>query len=208
MSVTSSFRSQVVQQLIQVGQAIHEQGWSPATSGNLSVRLDADTLLVSASGTSIGHLVPEDLLDVDCAGHPRDPSRIPSAETLLHTALYGADPTIGAVLHVHSQAATVLSMTHSSDVVVLTGMELLKAFSGIDTHEATLRVPIIDNDQNMAALGAEAVRRLAAQPDTFGVLIRGHGLTTWGRDVASAHRHLQAFDFLFSCTLSQQRITR
>ena len=39
-----------------------------------------------------------------------------------------------------------------------------------------------------------------------GYLIRGHGLYTWGRDVAEALRHLEAFDFLFTCELEHRRL--
>jgi methylthioribulose-1-phosphate dehydratase len=38
---------------------------------------------------------------------------------------------------------------------------------------------------------------LTRQPDLHGFLIRGHGLYTWGRDVAEAKRHLEILEFLF-----------
>jgi methylthioribulose-1-phosphate dehydratase len=35
----------------------------------------------------------------------------------------------------------------------------------------------------------------------WGYLIDGHGLYAWGRDMAEARRHLEAFEFLFDCEL-------
>ncbi|MGX5147423.1 class II aldolase/adducin family protein, partial [Enterobacter hormaechei] len=32
-------------------------------------------------------------------------------------------------------------------------------------------------------------------------LLRGHGLTCWGRDVAEARRHLEGLEFLFECEM-------
>ena len=32
-----------------------------------------------------------------------------------------------------------------------------------------------------------------------GFLIRGHGLTAWGKDIASAQQHIEGFEFLFQC---------
>ena len=35
----------------------------------------------------------------------------------------------------------------------------------------------------------------------WGYLIDGHGLYAWGRDMAEARRHLEAFEFLLGCEL-------
>jgi methylthioribulose-1-phosphate dehydratase len=42
-------------------------------------------------------------------------------------------------------------------------------------------------------------------PEMVGYLIAGHGLYTWGADVAEARRHVEAFDFLFTCELERLR---
>ena len=40
----------------------------------------------------------------------------------------------------------------------------------------------------------------------WGYLIDGHGLYAWGRDMAEARRHLDAFDFLLGCELELRRL--
>ena len=35
---------------------------------------------------------------------------------------------------------------------------------------------------------------------THGFLIRKHGLYAWGKDVFSARRHIEIYEFLFECT--------
>jgi methylthioribulose-1-phosphate dehydratase len=40
-----------------------------------------------------------------------------------------------------------------------------------------------------------------------GYLIAGHGLYAWGRDLAEARRHLEAFEFMLACELEPRRLT-
>jgi methylthioribulose-1-phosphate dehydratase len=40
----------------------------------------------------------------------------------------------------------------------------------------------------------------------WGYLIDGHGLYAWGRDMAEARRHLDAFEFLLGCELDLRRL--
>lgn len=185
-----------------LGGDLDRRGWSPATSGNFSVRLDDTCCAITASGRDKGRLTVADILLVDLAGKVQGAGQA-SAETLLHTSLYCWSADIGAVLHTHSPAGTVLGRlcTGRADLF-LEGYELLKAFAGVTTHEVRLGFPIIENTQDIAALAAEVQARLdeAAAP-CFGYLIRGHGTYVWGRDLAEARRHLDALEFLFECEL-------
>ena len=40
----------------------------------------------------------------------------------------------------------------------------------------------------------------------WGYLIDGHGLYAWGRDMAEARRHLEAFEFLLGCELELRKL--
>ena len=193
--------------LIEAGAFFHARGWAPATGGNYSVRT-TDGLLITASGTHKGHLRAEDLIATDAAGLPINDTRKTSAETALHVALYAMDPDIGCVLHTHSPQATVLSMRHvDRGLMRLHGYEMLKAFSGVTTHATTLQLPIFANDQNIERLAARAIPAVdSTDACTPGLLIAGHGLYAWGRDVAEARRHVEAFEFLFACELLQAQL--
>lgn len=171
----------------------------PATSGNFSARLADGNIAITASGRHKGRLRQQDVIAVDLEGRPLSPRVRPSAETPLHLALYRADPGVDAVFHVHSPHATLVSMTRG-DALVLSGYEVLKAFPGIETHEAELVVPIFPNDQDVSRLAAR-VEAWRAGRTTWGYLIAGHGLYTWGASLDDAVRHTEALDFLFHCTL-------
>ncbi len=186
--------------LVAAGRELHAQGWVPATSGNFSMRLSESSALVTASGRHKGKLSEHDFLAVDFEGEPLDGGK-PSAETLLHTRLYKRFPKVGAVLHCHSRASTVLSLLIDGQVVRLQGYELQKAFAGVLTHEGELLVPIFDNTQNIAALADDVDRYFDEHPACPAYVIRGHGVYCWGESLDACLREVEALDFLFQCEL-------
>lgn len=189
--------------LIAAGRTLAARGWVPATSGSLSARAP-DGFWVTVSGLDKGALGPEDFVRVDAEGRVHGPGR-PSAEAALHAQIYG-DVEVGAVLHVHSLNATVLSRVVTGGVLLLEGYELLKAFAGVRTHETTARVFVAENSQDMAAITRQVAPVLDRPDIAPGYLVRGHGLYAWGATVADALRHVEALDFLFGCQLEHRRI--
>ena len=94
-----------VSAVIEAGRRAAAKAWVPATSGNFSARIDENTIAITRSGTDKGALSRADILVVDLdAPDPRA-----SAEAPLHYALYRSLPSVNAILHVHSPAASVLS---------------------------------------------------------------------------------------------------
>jgi len=181
-------------------------GWTPATSSNFSRRLDERHAAITVSGRDKGRLVEDDIMVVDYDGHAVDTDRRPSAETLLHTQLYRRFPEIGCVLHTHSPVQTIASRLFAgAGHIRLQGYELLKAFHGNSTHEAAIDVPVFANTQDMHTLAAQVDALLDAGP-MWGYLIDGHGLYAWGRDMAEARRHLEAFEFLLHCELELRKL--
>ncbi len=185
---------------------LSELGWTPATSSNFSMRLDERHAAITVSGRDKGRLTEADIMVVDFAGQAVATAHRPSAETLLHTQLYARFPDIGCVLHTHSQVQTVASRLFGAQGHVrLEGFELLKAFAGNQTHEMAIDVPVLPNTQDMPALAAQ-IEDLLDKRNLWGYLIDGHGLYAWGRDMAEARRHLEAFEFLFACELDLRRL--
>lgn len=189
--------------LIAAGQLFHQRGWVPATGGNFSARLDAQRMLITASGCHKGELQREDFLVAGFDGVPIDSPRKASYETLLHCQLYRRDPAIGAVLHTHSIANTVLSRRLTR--IELSSYELLKLLPGIKTHEATVSLPVFANDQDIARLAAAVDEHMQRDPQMPAYLIAGHGLYAWGADVAQARWRVEAIEFMLECELHTPR---
>jgi methylthioribulose-1-phosphate dehydratase len=181
-------------------------GLTPATSSNFSQRIDAQHCAITVSGRDKGRLVQDDIMVVDFDGRPVATDKRPSAETLLHTQLYRRFADVGCVLHTHSKTQTVSSRLFAAQGhITFEGYELQKAFRGNDTHEGAVRVPVFPNTQDMPELAARVEAELDRGP-LWGYLIEGHGLYAWGRDMAEARRHLDAFEFLLSCELELRRL--
>jgi methylthioribulose-1-phosphate dehydratase len=192
-------------QLIDVGAAFHARGWAPATSGNFSARLGGGDIAITASGRHKGRLTEADIMTVDVHGRSTDQRR-PSAETPLHLQLYRLFPEVGAVLHIHSPGGVALSRAFPRQRAwTIQGHELLKALPGQTTHEASVTLPIVANDQDMRALAAAVEPHLKRAPVPPAYLIRGHGLYAWGRDVAEAERVVEALEWLFAADLTERQ---
>ena len=186
---------QARQILAATGRELYARGWAPATSGNFSLRLDDGSIAITSSGRDKGRLVPADIMRVSADGLALEDMR-PSAETELHLQLYRRDDAVRAVLHTHSVAATVVSMREPGGLR-FRGLEILKAFPGIATHEATLEIPVFPNSQDMEALACDVEMRMRRAGQGWAYLIAGHGLYTWGSSIESCMRHLEALEYLF-----------
>ena len=184
--------------LADTGRAFHARGWAPATAGNYSAVLTRDplALAVSASGIDKAALDGRHFVAVDEDGRVTGGYGRPSDETAVHLAVVRAR-AVGAVLHTHSVWSTVLSQVAPDGQVEIRGFELLKALAGVTTHEHVERLPVVENTQDYAVMAASVTAALAAHPGCHGLLLRGHGLYAWGRDVAEARRHVEALEFLF-----------
>lgn len=205
----------ISRELAETARESYRRGWSPATSTNFSVRLPGDETRIAVTRTGIdkSKCEPADIMIVDAQGVPLPGSihRL-SAETPLHAALYAHRKDVGAVVHTHSVAGTVLSMEAlERGKLTFSQFEMLKVFRGEITHETTHELPIFANSQDMTELGREVVFHLemlyARGKSCFGILLAGHGLYAWGQDLAEAKRHVEAYEFLLQCLVLQgQRV--
>lgn len=189
--------------LVEVGRRLDARGWAPATAGNYSARLDDGSVAVTTSGKHKGRLTRDDIMRVSLDGTPLTPGT-PSAETGLHLALYRAFPDAEAVLHGHSPQAVGLSRAMpEAREWVFRGHEMLKIYPGIDTHETEVRLPIVDNSQDIDVIEAAVAAARLAPGAAPAYLIRSHGLYSWGRDVAEAEHILEATEWLIAAELAE-----
>ncbi|MGH8164556.1 MAG: methylthioribulose 1-phosphate dehydratase [Rhodanobacteraceae bacterium] len=197
---------EVVEEIAAAGRYAASRGWVPATGGNFSRRIDARTIAITRSGAQKGRLGAADIAVVNIDAPL--PAGI-SAEAPLHVARYRAVPEIGAILHVHSVPATVLSRAHAdAGEIALHGYEMHKVLDGVTTHESTLRIPVFANRQDTAALAQQIETSLADACTAPGFLLAGHGLYAWGATMEEARRHLEGLEFLLTCHMEERRLAR
>src|SRR6266446_1520629 len=92
--------------LVHFGRLIHQQGFIAACDGNLSVRLDSNTVLATPTAVSKGMMQPSDMVKVDMQGNKLAGERNVSSEIAMHLTIYRMRPDIHAVVHAHPPIAT------------------------------------------------------------------------------------------------------
>lgn len=189
--------------IIAAGARADRFGWVPGTAGNFSIRLDAQSCAITVSGRHKAALLPADVMVMGLDGTPRGPGT-PSYETALHLARYRADAAAGAVAHGHSVPATVLSRAAAASIP-LCGYELLKVLGCPPEPEASVALPVFDNDQDIPRLAAAVDAAIGPAPPIPAYLIRGHGVYVWGRTMDQAMARLEALEFILACELEHIR---
>ncbi|OFV90148.1 MAG: methylthioribulose-1-phosphate dehydratase [Acidobacteria bacterium RIFCSPLOWO2_12_FULL_65_11] len=199
--------SKVVPMLREIGRDFCARGWVLGTSGNFSAVLSRQPLrlAITASGASKGDIRLSDLLTIGpdgrAVGKPAGKSTgRPSAEAHLHVTVVRTRHA-SAVLHTHSVWSTMLSELHGSrGGLAIGGFEMLKGLEGVATHQHSEWLPILENDQDIRGLARRVQATLEKFPAAHGFLLRGHGLYTWGDNLAQARRHVEIFEFLLETT--------
>jgi methylthioribulose-1-phosphate dehydratase len=202
----------LAQELVETIRFFNNKGWSPATSTNYSVRSENEhEYIISRSGVDKSQFSLEDLIIIDSQGIILEaftgPGIKSSAETEIHTALYEKFPEVKCVLHTHSLLGTMLSQTMLKEgQIKFNDLEIIKGLEGNKTHDMEEILPIVPNSQEMSEILNDMESHFEKKTNLHGFLIAGHGLYTWGKDIASAKRHIETFEFLFECYQFMRRI--
>lgn len=164
------------EQVVQVGLEALERGIVHGTAGNMSIRDDESGLIaISPSGIPYPSVTIADVVIVNEQGEVIDGRRKPSSETPLHTMVMRERPDIRAIVHTHSHFSTVISCIRPFLPPILTESCLV----------AGARVPVTRYGlTGTDDFGQSVVEVLT--PETRAVILKNHGLITFGDSFASA----------------------
>lgn len=185
-------------QIAAFAREFHRRGWMLGTSGNLSALVSRTPfrLVITPAASAKAAVDPEQLPMLDADGRVVGGKGAPSHEWPVHLAVVRGRRA-GAVLHTHSIWGALLSERHARDEGLrIEGYEMLKELAGVETHLHAEWLPIVENTQDMKAMARTVGDVLAAFPAAHGILVRRHGLFTWGADLEEAARHLEALEYL------------
>jgi L-fuculose-phosphate aldolase len=185
--------SDATKRLIQAGRRLGARGLISAGEGNLSVRLDADRLLVTPTGLRKDELTPDDLVVVWLDHPDREPvSRSghgPTSDLAIHLAVHAARQDLGAIAHAHLPAA--MGLTLAGEVPDPAALP--------ETANLLPRLPFL----SLGVPGSEELaRRVAAalseppEPPASAVLLERHGAVAVGRDPDHAVDRLELVEVL------------
>lgn len=107
--MSSLTESAAREHIVMHGESLHQRGFVPGSSGNISVRV-SDGILVTPTNSCLGRLDPARISKLDEAGNYVS-GDAPSKEAFLHALMYAKRSTSAAVVHLHCTNAVAVSCT-------------------------------------------------------------------------------------------------
>ncbi len=166
----------VLEQMCELAGSLFERGYAHGSTGNISVRLDAE-VWITPTGQSLRGLTPARLARLDLGGSPLNENR-PSKEHPFHTAIYRTREDARAVVHLHSAYAVALSCLESFD-----GDASLPPLTPYYFMRVAPLAVLPYFRPGSAAL-ADAIAAVAAAHHS--ILLRNHGLICAGSSLSEA----------------------
>lgn len=175
-------RQPLTEELVKICHWMYQKGFIASSEGNVSVRLDANRILVTPRGVHKGFLRPEHVVVTDLDGHQLSGELRPSSELQIHLLIYQERLDVTAVVHAHPTMAIACSLTGMSladgilpEVIVSLGAIPTAPYSTPGTKEA-----------------AEGIRSLIRQFDA--IILARHGSVTVGSNLLDAYSKLEMLE--------------
>lgn len=183
--------------IIDAGRRLGARGLISAAEGNLSIRLDADRLLITPSGRRKDELEPDDLVVVRVGQGEGDARSLtglaPSSDLAIHVAVHAARPDIAAVAHAHLPASMALTLAG----------EIPDPASLPETALLLPRLPFVPfGEMGSLDLATRIARALTAGPEPLpgAALLERHGAVAVGPDLVAAVDRLELIEVLCRTT--------
>lgn len=181
-------------EMVRLGRWLYRLGYVPGTSGNLSVRLDFDTLLATPTGVNKHMLRSSDLVIVDLDGRQVAGSRKVTSEIGMHLAIYRHRPDVEAVVHAHPPIATAfacagraLDEMFCQEAVMTLGSVPLAEYATTGTDEvADSLIPLL--------------------PGHDAILMANHGAVSYGLNLLDAFNKMETLEHLAQIRLAMRQL--
>jgi L-fuculose-phosphate aldolase len=154
-----------------------QKGLVQFNSGNVSVRVSEEHLVITPTGISYDDMSEEDLVVIDLNGSLVEGRHKPSSETPMHATVYKNIHDVKAVAHTHSPYALAFATVGKSIPV-------------ISTEGLAVRGPIPVADYacpGTAAQGWAAIKAMKGPPPVMGTLLKNHGVLVTGANLSHAY---------------------
>ncbi len=178
---------EIQEEIIAYGRLLYAQGLVSGASGNISVRLDADRILVTRSGCHKGMLTASDIVAYNTKSNRvvTEGSTKPSSEFRMHTHIYARQPKVQAVIHAHPPCAVALSVAGVSLEKVVLPETVLALGAIADCGYATPTTnDVVEIIKKPVLSGAKAM------------ILARHGSVTTGSSLHEAFCRLETVEHL------------
>ena len=195
---------QLKQEVCEANLELVRRGVVIYTWGNVSgIDRASGLVVIKPSGVPYDALQPDDMVVVDLeTGAAVEGKWKPSSDTKTHLELYRAFPALGGITHTHSVHAVAFAQA-GRDIPAL-GTTHADYFYGDIPCTAPLTKAEVQSDYegNTGRLIADTLRSRGIDPSAVpGIVVRGHGPFTWGKDPAASVYHAVVLDTVAEMTL-------
>jgi L-fuculose-phosphate aldolase len=169
-------------ELITAGKRLYDRGYVAANDGNISVRLDENSVLITPSGVSKGFMQAEDLIILDMTGHLFAGKKKPSSESRMHIQIYKARADVSCVCHAHPPFATGFAVAG----IALNKMVLPEAVLVLGT------IPVVE----YGTPGTDELYRSISRyiMDYDALLLANHGALTVGDTLLNTYHKMETLE--------------
>src|SRR6187455_1658675 len=182
--------------IVEVGRRMYARGYVASNDGNISIRLDDDTILTTPKSVSKGFMTTDMMVVVDLEGKKIRGVRDASSELLMHLEVYRNRPDAKAVVHAHPPTATgfavagiPLDRAVLAEVITTLGSIPLAEYATPSTEELPA-----------------AVRKYVKAHD--GILLANHGALALAGDVMSAYYRMETIEHFAKISLVARTLGR
>lgn len=182
--------------IVLVCRRLYDRGLVAGPDGNVSVRRDDGTILVTPTGLSKVDVTPDDLVVVSLEGRAREGRRAPSSELRMHLRIYQRRPDVHAVVHAHPPVATGFAVAGEAFVAPVLPEVILQLGE----------VPLVPYATPGSDALADAFEPFLADHDGF--LMANHGATTIAPSLATAHQRMESLEHAARILLAARALGR
>lgn len=167
------------EEIIKLGGKLYDSGLVVARAGNLSARLDKNNILITATGSSLGHLKDSDIVKVNKSGLPLKKNKRPSSELPVHSLIYRHFPT-KIIIHCHPPLT-------NAYFAVCFGLKALT----FETNFYLGDVPVVEQGTLTVTKPQLVIRALKKSSL---VVVRNHGVFSIGENFSQAEERIQILE--------------
>ena len=189
-------RPGVRDEIVLVCRRLYERGLVAGPDGNVSVRQEDGSILVTPSGLSKVDVTPDDLVVVTLDGRVREGRHAPSSELRMHVRIYQRRPDVHAVVHAHPPAATGFAVAGEAFVAPVLPEVILQLGE----------VPLVPYATPGSDALADAFEPFLASHDGF--LMANHGATTVAPTLTTALQRMESLEHAARILLAARALGR
>lgn len=182
--------------IVEVGRRLYARGYVASNDGNISIRLDDNTILTTPKSVSKGFMTTDMMVVVDLEGKKIRGTRDASSELLMHLEVYKNRPDARAVVHAHPPTATGFAVA---------GIPLDRAVLA-EVVTTLGSIPIVEYGTPSTPELPAAVRKYIKAYD--GLLLANHGALTVGPDVFGAYYKMETIEHFAKISLVARQLGR